>query len=309
MNQSLSVAIVTYNREQVLVDTIRFILDQTESCSGFGEIIVVDQTKTHTMEVQEKLDEWSLNGNIRWIKLEEPNLTGAMNCALLESKSDITLFVDDDIIPKPQLLIKHIGAHVAHPEVAVVVGQILQPGEQPQDIEYQPNGSHLNRYADFPFRSIRSTYIENAMAGNMSVKTAQVAQIGGFDENFTPPVASRFESEFAKRIIEHGGKIWFEASASLHHLAAKSGGTRTQGNHLTTSSGIFAVGSYYYALRRGKGLERIIYCLKKPLREIRTKFHLRNPWYIPVTLIAETRGFIDALRLYRSKPKLIGSSD
>lgn len=305
MDQSISVAIVTYNREQVLIDTIRHILDQAESCSGFGEIIIVDQTKTHALEVQEKLAEWNLNSKIKWIKLDKPNLTGAMNRALLESDADITLFLDDDIIPKPNLLKEHLNAHTNHAGAIIVVGQVLQPGEEPESISYEPKGSPLTRFMDFPFRSVNSRYVENAIACNMSVKTSLAVQAGGFDENFTPPVAARFESEFAKRIVEQGGKIWFEASASIHHLAVKTGGTRSKGSHLSSASPIYGVGTYYFALRRGSGIECIIFFGKKFFREIRTKFHLKNPWYIPVKMLGEIRAIRLSLKLSKQPQKLL----
>lgn len=304
---TLSVVIVTYNRNQVLVDTIRHLLPQAAQCPGFGEILIVDQTVTHEQATEAALQNWHRQGVIRWIRLAEPDLTGAMNRGLLAATSELVLYVDDDIIPFPNLLNNHIKAHQAGRNVAAVVGQVLQPGEQAQDLPYSPKGSALWRYMDFPFRSVRGCFVENAMAGNLSVLRKDALAVGGFDENYRPPVASRFESEFAKRLVAQGYRIWFEPTAAIHHLAASSGGTRSQGSHLNSPSPRYGVGDYYFAMRHGRGLDVWYYCLRRFFREVRTRFHLRHPWYIPIKLLGEARAIMAALVLIKKGPKLLPS--
>jgi hypothetical protein len=48
--------------------------------------------------------------------------------------------------------------------------------------------------------------------------------------------------------------------------------------------------------------------LLRPLRAVRTRHHLRRPWWIPLTLIAELRGLLLALRLHRGGAKLLDAS-
>jgi len=157
----------------------------------------------------------------------------------------------------------------------------------------------------FRFNGATPAWVTNVMAGNLCVKRERALAVGGFDANFTPPVAYRFETEFAKRVIAAGGRIWFEPTASIRHLRAARGGTRSQGSHLTSASPVHGVGDYYYALRCGRGWERVWYVARRPFREVRTRFHLRHPWYIPVKLIGEARAMLLALRLWRRGPKLL----
>lgn len=302
---SLSVVIVTYNREKVLLDTISYLLPQARVCESFQRIIVVDQTSLHDKSTETALHSWHVEGDIHWLKLSEPNLTGAMNRGLTETDSDLVLYVDDDIIPARGLLENHVRAHVENPEVAAVVGQILQPGEKPMAFDYSPSGSHLRRFQDFPFRSTRGLLIENAMAGNLSVKREIAIQVGGFDENFEPPVASRFETEFAKRLVAEGESLWFEPSASIDHLAASSGGTRSQGFFLASASPVYSVGDFYLALLIGKGWDRLAYIAVRPIGQVMTRFHMRRPWWIPVKFIGELRGLCMALRLYARGQRLL----
>jgi GT2 family glycosyltransferase len=143
------------------------------------------------------------------------------------------------------------------------------------------------------------------MAGNLSVKREFALQVGGFDENFIPPVSFRFETEFARRLVAAGGRIRFAPAASIRHLRAGQGGTRSQGTHLTSASPLHGAGDYYYALRCGKGMERVGYILQRPFREVRTKFHLTHPWFIPVKFIGEMRAMILAFQLYKTGPQIL----
>lgn len=169
--------------------------------------------------------------------------------------------------------------------------------------------SSLRRDLDFKFNSSSPTWVTNVMAGNLSVKKESALRIGGFDENFIPPVSFRFETEFAKRLIAAGGKIRFEPAASIKHLRAGQGGTRTHGSHLSSASSLYGVGDYYYALRCGSGFEKTFYMLRRPFREVRTKFHLTHPWFIPVKWIGELRAFALACRLNARGPEFLRTDD
>lgn len=302
---TLSVIIPTYRREKVLTETIRTLLPMMSKSGAFTELLIVDQTEQHEASTQMQLTDWDRKGKIRWITLNPPHITRSMNIGVRMAKGYVVLFLDDDIIPAPALVEEHLNAHYNHPDAWAVVGQVLQPWDNPRSVVYTPSGGYLTRYLDFPFFSLEGTFVENVMAGNLSVRRDHFIRLDGFDENFTPPVASRFETEFAKRLVLHGGKIWFEPKASIRHLRAATGGTRSKGNHLTSMSPIHGIGDYYYALKTANGFERMRYMALKPLREVRTKFHFRHPWYIPVKLVGEIRALIRALMIYGTTPKHI----
>lgn len=290
MSNSVSVVIPTYRRENVLLDTLDYLLGLD---SAPAEIIVVDQTVQHNPDTSEMLSQMNAAGRIRWLKLREPSITHAMNVGLARAQNQVVLFLDDDIIPGQNIVIAHQRAHQLYD---IVAGQVLQPGESPEKSDALT--------ADFKFRSGHPQYITEIMAGNFSIKRDLALSLGGFDENFIQ-VAYRFESEFARRALAAGEKIWFEPSASIRHLKSSSGGTRSFGHHLTTIRPSHAVGEYYY-LFRSKGLEsRWLKILKRPLRSIRTRHHLAHPWWIPVTLLAECLGFLWACFFAVRGPRLL----
>jgi GT2 family glycosyltransferase len=290
-----SVVIATYRREQVLIDTIEALLPLLAQLEGPSELLVIDQSEQHELATTWALQQWHDQGLIRWQRLSQPHLVQAMNRGLLAARGELVLFVDDDIVPLPGLVQGHIECHGRYPEAWAVVGQILQPGQAPADLPQRPHPSPFWRDLDFPFNRTRGAWVENAMAGNLCVKRERLLAIGGFNASFPPPVASRFESELAKRLVAAGGRIRFEPGAALHHLAAGSGGTRSAGGHLASAS----------PLRCARGWDRVWYLLRKPFREVRTRFHLRHPWLIPVKFFGELRALVLAWRISRRPPQLL----
>jgi GT2 family glycosyltransferase len=289
---TLSVVIPTYQRERVLVETIDSLL---KLHPGPAEILVVDQTPEHERDTQRVLAELESDGKIRWIRLANPSITHAMNVALEQARNDVVLFLDDDIVPCSNLIAAHALAHT-EPESNIVAGQVLQPGEQPVSDEQNGNG--------FRFCSSRRQYISDLMGGNFSITRDVALKLGGFDENFVQ-VAYRFEAEFASRALAAGERILFEPDASIRHLKASTGGTRSYGGHLTTISPSHSVGEYYYLLRSKRLPRRTLKILARPLRAIRTRHHLSHPWWIPGTLFAESWGFVWAVALALRGPRLI----
>jgi GT2 family glycosyltransferase len=289
----LTVAIATYRREQVLLDTIDYVrLLQPAP----AEILVIDQTEQHSPKTAARLTELSQAGQIVWVRRTVPSITAAMNHALQLATGDLVLFIDDDVRPEPELLEAHLQAHANHQD-GLIAGRVIQPWQEGIDF-----ASAVEQ--GFHFASTQPALIGEFMGGNFSVPRDLAVALGGFDENFVK-VAYRFEAEFAARFVGHGGRIFFEPRACLHHLKEAAGGTRTFGEHLTTWRPDHAVGAYYYSLR----CRNIREFLARPCRAATTRYHLQHPWRIPVTLFAELGGMVWALMLYLRGPKRLGPAN
>lgn len=303
--RDVTLAIPTFERGEVLLDTLRALLALEQVA---GQILLVDQTARHPEPVEAALVALERAGRVRRLRLARPSITAAMNVALRETLTPLVLFVDDDVVPGPGLVAAHAAAYDAA-GVWAVAGQVLQPGEEPLPVEapLRVTSSGLRAHLDFPFRSSRRLDVANVMAGNLSLRRARALAIGGFDENFEG-VAYRFETEFARRLLRAGGRIVFEPRASLRHLRAPRGGTRAHGSHLTSASAAHGLGDYYFALREARGRERWAYLLRRPLRELASRFYLRRPWFLPVRLLAELRAWRRARRLHAAGPKLLPES-
>jgi hypothetical protein len=181
-----------------------------------------------------------------------------------------------------------VSAQATHDD-GLVAGRVVQPWQE---------GVQFSADAPFDLASNTPGFVREFIGCNFSVRTEVALGLGGFDENFVR-VAYRFEADFAHRYRTGGRKIWFEPRASLHHLKVSAGGTRTYGDHLATWRPDHAVGAYYCALRTFTPSEFIL----RPFRSIATRYHLRHPWQIPPTLIAELGGMFWALKLHWRGPR------
>lgn len=300
---NLSVAIPTFGRDQVLLDTLAALIQLRPQPL---EILVLDQTPEHEPATESQLGQWHEAGLIDWIRLPAPSITGAMNHALQVARGEMVLFTDDDVVPDANLFAAHLQCY-EDATVTAVVGQVLQPGQSPcPPRPGESTDSELWHDLDFPFNGTQSCLVHNCMAGNLSVRRSEALRAGGFDENFVR-VAYRFETEFARRLIRHGGKILFQPAASLRHLACARGGVRSFGSFLTTFYPHHAVGDYYFALNYGLGKDSCLYILWRLRRRLFNRTYARRPWWIPVAVFVEISGFFWAVLLRLRGPRLLNA--
>ena len=305
-NPTLSVIIPTYNRGSILIDTIELLLRQNDPAN---EIIIIDQTQYDPADSSFiKLTELTGKRKINWFKLDQPSIPVAMNRGLLLAKSEYVLFLDDDVSFSKDFIENHKNSIKQHNSIGHV-GQIIQPWQQVVTALNYQSGKGLNRDLHFPFNSDHPYPIVNAMAGNLCVNKQNAIDCGGFDQRFTD-TAYRFESEFSKRLCRQTEKtLLFAPKASLNHLHVNSGGTRAHGDFFNTIKPIHSACNYYFALKVGTRFEAVEYILRRFGKSIADKIYLRNPWWIPIRLIAECRGIFQAFRMMRKGPIYIHSDE
>ena len=129
----LTVAIPSYGRNRVLVETIEALLALDPPPL---DLLLVDQTPLHDAFTDAALSSWHQQGHIRWLRLQRPSITVAMNVALEQAVGERVLFLDDDIIPDPHLLKAHLEAGRRTPK-ALLAGRVIQPwhtdGPEPEE--------------------------------------------------------------------------------------------------------------------------------------------------------------------------------
>ncbi|MGE4070528.1 MAG: glycosyltransferase family 2 protein [Lysobacterales bacterium] len=284
---AVSVVVPTYQREQVLIDTARYLM---AALADQGELILVDQTPQHEAEVAAQLQAWHDSGALRWLRRVQPSIPAAMNAGLLAARGAVVIYVDDDVIPDEGFIEAHLAAHRTHAN-AIVAGRVLQPWHVDGSAPLEGlAGSQAGPIAEF-------------IGCNFSFPRALGMSIGGFDEQFVK-VAYRFEAEFGLRALRSGATIQFWPTASLTHLRAGAGGTRSYGDHLRTLRPAHSVGEYYYlfASRPSGWLGQ---AGRRLFRSALTRHHLRHPWWIPATWISELAGLTWALRLWAQGRRLV----
>lgn len=212
----VSVLICTYNREDMLVNTLNDVLMQK---GENVEVIVIDQTEKHQPDTEKYLD--SIEPLIRHIK-QSPSLTKARNRALREARGDILIFIDDDVKLSSDFIAEHVNAHNAGYQV--VQGRVLEekcktPSSSPQI---------MNDWIKIKGRNdCKATGVTNTLTGcNFSIEKCVVKNIGYFDEKFQG-LAIREDADYAIRCYRGGMKMIFWAPAELIHLRSSVGGVDT----------------------------------------------------------------------------------
>ena len=97
-NISVTLIIPTRNRASLLQECLTGVFSQSHDISAL-QIIVVDNGDDdgHTRQVVEA---FKARGDIAWVTSSPPGLSRARNVGLGLARGDITIFIDDDEVPK-----------------------------------------------------------------------------------------------------------------------------------------------------------------------------------------------------------------
>lgn len=292
----ISVVIPTLDRGDVLIDTIQNLLPQL---TATDEIVVIDQSTHYSAPALSALEKFHQDDSINWIRQTQKSVVVAMNNGLKNAKSDHVLFLDDDITPFVDLVEQHRRFAAEH-NCALVAGRVVESWDDPAGVECLPGSKHT-------FNSLNDRPVDYFMGGNFLVQKSVALSLGGFDENFKG-TAHDYEKEFADRITLAGHTILYCGKAAIHHLKVDSGGIRTHGHYLKTAKPHHAVGAYYYLLTSKRVRHKIKHIAKRLKQRLVTRTHLKQPWWIPITLIGDILGLLWAVCLRLKGPDLLNRS-
>ncbi|MBC7384590.1 MAG: glycosyltransferase, partial [Cryobacterium sp.] len=164
---------------------------------------------------------------VRHLRTPPRGVVFNMNTLLRECRSEVILYVDDDIIPTSTLVSAHLKNYSERNAVAVA-GRVEQPsGDLPAKSIIEVGqfrrwtGKMIFRFNGF----VRQPCVF-AQGANMSFLREALLSVQGFDEGFIGN-GYFFESEGTLRVANaFPGRMFFDPDASLQHLAAPRGGAR-----------------------------------------------------------------------------------
>lgn len=230
----ISVIIPTYRREEPLKETLEDVLQQDYPAL---EILVVDQTQTHTPEVQSYLEHLATSGKIQWFRLDWASLPGARNYGVRRSQGDIILFIDDDVKLPEGYFQAHARTFLERPDVGVVAGRVFDRMKladsqkfstgDAYEIEYLPPEAMEPGIAWYHIDLVHTTKPQQVISPrgcNMSFRREIFTKYNiWFDERFRGN-AVREESDFSLRLRATGYRVWYDPEAYLVHLGEETGG-------------------------------------------------------------------------------------
>jgi GT2 family glycosyltransferase len=299
---SACVSIPTYNREEVLVQTLKSVL----SLDPFPlEVLVIDQTEEHEATTKEFLAKIERAGQIRLIRQQPPSLTAARNRAIAETRCEVIIFIDDDVELPTDFVARHMKNY-SNDKTAAVAGRVEQES-QPR-YPHPPPGGKWSPLFDYKYFSVFSSQrvegVASFMGCNHSVRTDILRQLGGYDTHYIGS-AFREDTDMAVRIWKSGGQIVFDPEARLRHLAAPSGGCRINLSRKANPEWWVPFNRHYFAFRhlfpKWEFWKLIFF---RDFREtVLRKANLLRPWRIPRAVFSYGYAVVRAWEESRRKSK------
>lgn len=237
--RTLSVIIPTLGRQKEVRDLLSMLARQTRLPD---ELIVADQN-----EPPLPLSEWSAPGlTIQHLHSSVKGWAHNVNAGVQAARSEVVLILDDDIIPDPNLVKRHIDAYTDEAlasGVVSVAGRVEQPSGDLDPALIRDVGRYWRWTGAFAanFNARKRQFVQMAPGGNVSFLRKILLEVGGFDINFDVGNGNFVETDGCLSVTERGYKMIFEPEASVKHLQAPRGGWRMTDKALHT----------YYFVRNG----------------------------------------------------------
>jgi GT2 family glycosyltransferase len=290
---ALSIIIPSYNREEILPQTVELILKDKPS---YCELLVIHQKPRVSEEFKQFLNR--TEDRIRYITVDWASVTRACNLGVEKAKGEIILLLDDDVIPKPGLIAAHLR-NFDDPKVGAVAGKILipHPVKFPQHVgEIGDLGPKHETYVAEGRQQVKT-----GGGGNLCFRKAVFEKLGGFDTNYIKN-AHRFESDFCFRLRRSKYVVIYDPEAEVKHLEFKSGGIRTWKNEANLSPSFYRNEMLFYLKNKPDGwMGRYLwldFSQRVPSRNLKIFF-----W----RTLAYFRGIIWGVWVYLTRYKLASS--
>lgn len=209
-----SVIVPSYNRRATLEMVLEGLARQTLPLGQFEVIVVLDGS---TDDSNQMLTTWQRSGRLPHLRSHRQPNSGqatARNTGAQLARSPVLLFLDDDVVPDPDLVATHIRHYAAGQSLAVL-GDCLVVRER-QDSLY-----HLGVWSWW-----EDTYNERALAGrqpgfrdfcagNVSLRRDDFLTVGGFNPAFRGYGGEDFELGY--RLLRHGVRFVPDRRARARH--------------------------------------------------------------------------------------------
>src|SRR3954470_17578815 len=206
---SLTVVVPTYERRAALARLLAALAQQLEGLRGRVDVLVViDGSRDGSAELVAGRDY-----PVALPAATQPNagLAAARNRGLADARGDVVWFLDDDMVPAPGLVARHVDAHLT-PGARLLMGPCLPPPEVPMV-------AMVREWAAFQYgeleREGRVTRAEYFSAANTSAFASTWREAGGFDDAFVGWGGEDYE--LGVRLLASGHRIDYDAQAVAWH--------------------------------------------------------------------------------------------
>ncbi len=218
MTPEISALLTTRNRAHLLPRVLQGLANQRLQPSRF-EIVAIDDGSTD--DTPQILEAWRHRLPLRVVRQNHAGLAAAKNLGVFVARAPIVVFLDDDDVAEPDMLLAHLAAHVARPEpsIAILGHTTLAPeiASLPVMRHVTKVGCQLFSYAFFrPGQELDYTAF---WGGRSSCKRSLLVRHGVFHPDFT---FGYEDIELGWRLAPHGLKVIYDPRAHSVMIRALS---------------------------------------------------------------------------------------
>jgi glycosyltransferase involved in cell wall biosynthesis len=215
----ISVIIPSRNRCASLERVLAGLALQTAPPNAYEVVVVLDGSSDGSARM---LDRWQQEGRLAdllWIYQENAGQAAARNRGASSARGGLLLFLDDDVVPEPELVQAHLDAHSGGEKLVIL-------GDAPVDREAVDSLYHLGAWAwwhdTYYNRSLpgRQPGSRDFCSGNVSLRRIDFFDAGGFNSAFRGYGGEDFELGY--RLLKQGVRFKCALRAKARHYHRSS---------------------------------------------------------------------------------------
>jgi GT2 family glycosyltransferase len=210
-----SVVIPSYNRRDTLELLLTGLEQQTLSPTQFEVIVVLDGSTDSSEEMLNNRKKSSKLPGLRWLNQPNSGQATARNRGVELAQAPIILFLDDDVIPEPDLVKRHLEWY-KQDEAIAVLGDYRMPLQDDTSLYQLSNWMWWEKM--FYNRALpeHQPGYHDFCTGNVSLRKEDYLKVGGLDTNFRGYGSEDYELGY--RLLKAGVRFIIEPRAKASHL-------------------------------------------------------------------------------------------
>ncbi len=222
----ITVILCTYNRSQSLAMAMESVAASVIPDAVEWEVLVVDNNSTdQTREVVEGFCR-RLPSRFRYMLEPKQGKSNALNSGIRAATGHLLAFMDDDVIVEPTWLV-NLTTPLYNGDWSGTGGRILSQEiiEAPPWLAMEGPRSLSGMLALFDLGDKSGELNCPPFGTNMAFKKALFDKYGDFRTDMGPCPGSEIrneDTEFGRRVLAAGERLWYEPSAIVYHAVPKS---------------------------------------------------------------------------------------
>lgn len=215
-----SVILCTYNRCRLLPAALESVAASKMPFATDWEVLVVDNNSTdRTREVVEEFA-GQYPGRFRYHFESQAGKSYALNTGIAAADGDVLAFMDDDVTVAPEWL-WNLVAPLQDPGIAGTGGRVVPRWSTDPPAWLAHEGWAIaGPLVSFDCGDKGRTLEESPVGTNMAFPRRVFQQFGGFRVDLGPSPKNEIrneDSEFARRILRAGERLYYVPSAVVYH--------------------------------------------------------------------------------------------